>query len=87
MSATVTEIVTAVETVEVEAPAKASPKKRDLAKIGRNLARQITKGSFTDLTIEAVMERKAVDRVQAKAVIGHATKTLEGRGLPVPAFV
>lgn len=86
MTATVTDIATA-KTVEVEAPAKATGKRRDLAKIGRNLARQITKGSFTDLTIEAVMERKAVDRVQAKAVIGHATKTLEGRGLPVPAFV
>jgi hypothetical protein len=82
----VVDIATA-ETVEVEAPAaKAAVYKRDLAKIGRNLARQITKGSFTDLTVEAVMERKAVDRVQAKAVIAHAAKTLEGRGKPVPTF-
>ena len=84
----VVEIVTAeaVEVETVEAPAKVAGKKRDLAKIGRNLARQITKGSFTDLTVEAVMERKAVDRVQAKAVISHAAKTLEGRGKPVPTF-
>jgi len=34
-----------------------------------------------------VMERKAVDRVQAKAVIAHAVKTLEGRGLEAPTFV
>ena len=87
MTATVTDIATATAETEVEAPAKATSKRRDLAKIGRNLARQITKGSFTDLTVEAVMERKAVDRVQAKSVIDHATKTLEGRGLPVPTFV
>lgn len=84
MTATVTNINTAA--TEVEAPVKAAPKKRDLAKIGRNLARQITKGSFADFTVEAVMERKAVDRVQAKAVIAHAAKTLEGRGKAVPTF-
>jgi hypothetical protein len=76
-----------VETVEVEAPAaKAGGKKRDLAKIGRNLARQITKGSFDTFTVEAVMERKCVDRTQAKTIIAHATKTLEGRGKTAPAF-
>lgn len=85
MSATVVDIATA-ETVEVEATTSTA-KRRDLKKIGRNLARQITKGSFADLTVDAVMERKAVDRVQAKAVIAHAVKTLEGRGLPVPTFV
>jgi hypothetical protein len=84
MSATVVEIATA-DTVEVEAP-KGTSKRRDLKKIGKNLARQITKGSFADFTVEAVMERKAVDRVQAKAVIAHAAKTLEGRGIEAPAF-
>lgn len=73
--------------VDTEVEAKATAKRRNLAKIGRNLARQITKGSFADFTIEAVMERKAVDRVQAKSVIAHAAKTLEARGLEVPTFV
>lgn len=74
------------DTTEVEAPAKATGKRRDLAKIGRNLARQITKGSFDTFTVEAVMERKAADRVQAKSIIAHAVKTLEGRGLTAPDF-
>lgn len=69
-----------------QAPATPARKTRDLAKIGRSLARQITKGSFDTFTVQAVMERKSVDRVQAKAVISHATKTLEGRGKPVPTF-
>jgi CBS-domain-containing membrane protein len=85
MSAAVIDIATA-ETVEVEAPQATTAKRRDLKKIGRNLARQITKGSFADLTVDAVMERKAVDRVQAKAVIAHAVKTLEGRGIEAPTF-
>ena len=83
----VVEIV-AAETVEVDAvEVKTAGTRRDLAKIGRNLARQINKGSFDILTVDAVMERKCVDRVQAKAIISHASKTLEGRGLPVPTFV
>jgi len=82
-----TNVVEAAVETEVEAPAAKAVYKRDLAKIGRNLARQITKGSFDTFTVEAVMQRKAVDRVQAKAVIGHAAKTLEGRGKPVPEFV
>ena len=77
--------VTTVEAVEAEATTSTA-KRRDLKKIGRNLARQITKGSFADFTVDAVIERKAVDRVQAKAIIAHASKTLEGRGLPVPTF-
>lgn len=88
MTATVTDIVTAVETVKVEAaPAKASPKKRDLKKIGRNLARQVTKAGVTEMSIEAIMAAKLVDRVQAKAVVAHATAVLTERGKPVPAFV
>jgi hypothetical protein len=81
--------ITTTDAVEadVDAPAQAGAKRRNLAKIGRNLARQITKGSFDTFTIEAVMERKAVDRVQAKSVIAHATKTLEGRGVTAPQFV
>jgi hypothetical protein len=82
----VVEIVTA-ETVEVEAPKKAAGKTRDLAKIGRHLARQIAKQGVTEVEITSIMERKLVNREQAKAVIAHATKTLEGRGKPVPAFI
>ena len=78
--------ITTAEAVEVEAPKATTAKRRDLAKIGRNLARQITKGGVTEMSLEAIMERKLVDRVQAKAVAAHATKTLEGRGLPVPTF-
>ncbi len=78
MTATVTEIVTA-DTVEVEAPVKPAGKKRDLARIGKNLARQQVKRGWTG-TIEDVMEQKLVDRAQAKAIVAHATKTLEARG-------
>lgn len=78
MTATITEIATAVET-EVEAPAKAAGKRRDLAKIGRNLARQQVKRGWAG-TLEDVMAQKLVDRVQAKAIVAHATKTLEARG-------
>ena len=87
MSATVVDIATA-EVVEADATeaTTSTAKRRDLKKIGRNLARQITKGSFADFTIDAVMQRKAVDRVQAKAVIAHATSTLEGRGVVAPTF-
>jgi predicted nucleic acid-binding Zn ribbon protein len=76
MSATVTEIVP-VEAATVEA--KPAGKKRDLARIGKNLARQQVKRGWTG-TIEDVMEQKLVDRAQAKAIVAHATKTLEARG-------
>jgi hypothetical protein len=74
--------VTTVETVEVEA--KVSGKRRDLVKIGRHLARQISKGTGAPTTVEGVMERKLVDRVQAKAIIKHAEKLLAARGVQSP---
>lgn len=80
MSATVTEIAfVESDTVEVEETVKPAGKKRDLARIGKNLARQQVKRGWTG-TIEDVMEQKLVDRTQAKAIVAHATKTLEARG-------
>jgi hypothetical protein len=80
MSAVVTEVAfVEADTVEVEAPAKPAGKKRDLARIGKNLARQQVKRGWAG-TIEDVMEQKLVDRAQAKAIVAHATKTLEARG-------
>lgn len=81
----VIEIAPAAETVEVEAP-KTAAKRRDLKKIGKNLARQITKQGVTEMSLEAIMERKLVDRVQAKAIAAHATAVLTERGKPVPTF-
>ena len=85
MSAAVIDIATA-EAVEVEAPKGTAAKRRNLAKIGRNLARQITKQGVTEMSLEAIMERKLVDRVQAKAVAAHAAAVLAERGKPVPTF-
>lgn len=88
MSADVIEIAAVeVDTTEAEAPAKASGKKRDLKKIGKHLARQITRQNITDYPLEAVMAAKLVDRVQAKAIVAHAAKVLESRGLTLPAGV
>lgn len=78
-----------VATVEVPVAGeeKGTVKKRDLAKIGRHLARQITRQGITEITLEAIMEAKRVDRVQAKSVVAHATKALEAKGLTFPAAV
>ena len=86
MSENISLVEAAVEAADVDAP-KVTGKRRDLAKIGRNLARQITKGSFDTFTVEAVMERKCTDRVQAKSIIAHAAKVLAERGKDVPEFV
>ena len=86
MSENTSVVEVAVEAADVDAP-KVAVKRRDLAKIGRNLARQITKGSFDTFTVDAVMERKAADRVQAKSIIAHAAKVLAERGKDVPEFV
>jgi hypothetical protein len=86
MSENISLVEAAVEAADVDAP-KVTGKRRDLAKIGRNLARQITKGSFDTFTVDAVMERKAADRVQAKSIIAHAAKVLAERGKDVPEFV
>ena len=86
MSENTSVVEAAVEAADVDAP-KVTGKRRDLAKIGRNLARQITKGSFDTFTVDAVMERKSADRVQAKSIIAHAAKVLAERGKDVPEFV
>ena len=86
MSENTSVVETAVEAADVDAP-KVAVKRRDLAKIGRNLARQITKGSFDTFTVDAVMERKSADRVQANSIIAHAAKVLAERGKDVPEFV
>lgn len=92
MSATVIEIATAdvVEAVEAdatEATTKATPKKRDLKKIGKHLARQITRQGITEFPLDAVMAAKLVDRVQAKAIVAHAKAIIEARGGEFPAGV
>lgn len=86
MSATVIDIAT-TEVVEVEATTKTAGKKRDLKKIGKHLARQITRNEITDFPLEAIMVAKCVDRIQAKAVVAHAAAILESRGSALPAGV
>jgi ribosomal protein L13 len=74
---------TVVEVASAEA-VKVSGKKRDLVKIGRHLARQIRRQGISEMSLEAVMEAKRVDRVQGKAVIRHCEKLLEQRGIVSP---
>jgi hypothetical protein len=82
---TMSENTVVVEVVEDDV--KASPKKRNLVKIGRHLARQITRQGITSITVDAVMESKRVDRVQAKAIIKHAEQVLNSRGVAFPHAV
>lgn len=68
----------------VDEDTKVAAKRRNLAKIGRHLARQITRQGITSITVDAVMESKSVDRVQAKAIIKHAEQVLNSRGKLFP---
>lgn len=87
----VIEIITPeVDTVEVETEdttTKVTRKRRDLAKIGRHLARQITRQGITDMPLEAIMVAKSVNKVQAQSVVAHAKATLEARGKELPAGI
>lgn len=86
----VIEIITPeVDTVEVETEdtTKVTRKRRDLAKIGRHLARQITRQGITDMPLEAIMVAKSVNKVQAQSVVAHAKATLEARGKELPEGV
>ena len=87
----VIEIITPeVDTVEVDTEdttTKYTPKRRDLKKIGRHLARQITRQGITDMPLEAIMVAKCVDKKQAQSVVAHAKATLEARGLTLPEGV
>lgn len=78
-----------VDTIEVDTDTakKATPKRRDLAKIGRHLARQITRQGVTDMPLEAIMVAKRVNKVQAQSVVAHAKATLEARGKELPAGI